>query len=49
MAKDLSDSDLQSIADFIAKLAAPEPTADPGNPERLERIRALVEHNHCYV
>ena len=49
MAKELSDKDLQSIADFCAKQPAPKPPADPENPARLERDRALVEQNHCNV
>ena len=49
MAKELSDNDLQSIADFCAKQPAPKPSADPGDPARLERARALVEQNHCNV
>jgi cytochrome c553 len=49
MAKGLSDNDLQSIADFFAKQTPPKPPADPGDPARLERARALVEQNHCNV
>ena len=49
MAKGLSDNELQSIADMIAKQAAPKPPADPGDSARLERARALVEQNHCNV
>src|SRR5215469_14868886 len=39
MAKDLGDGELQSIADVLAKQAAPKPPADPGDPARLERAR----------
>src|SRR5499427_4449406 len=49
MAKELSDNDLQSIADFCAKQPISKPPADPGDPARLERARALVEPNHCNV
>jgi cytochrome c553 len=49
MAKELSDNELQSIADMIAKQAAPKPPADPGDSARLERAGALVEQNHCNV
>jgi cytochrome c553 len=49
MAKDLSDNDLQTVADFCAKQAAPKPPADPGDLARLVRGRALVEQNHCNV
>jgi len=49
MAKDLGDGELQSIADVLAKQAAPKPPADPGDPARLERARALTEQNHCNI
>ena len=49
MTKELSDDELQSIAEMIAKQAAPKPPADPGDPKRLERDGALVEQNHCNV
>jgi cytochrome c553 len=49
MAKELADSDLQSIADFFAKQPAPKPPAGEGDPARLERSRAVVEQNHCDV
>jgi len=49
MAKGLSDNELQSIADTIAKQAAPKPPADPGDAARLARARALAEQNHCNV
>ena len=49
MAKDLSDNDLQSIADFCEKQPAPKPHADPEDPARVERDRMLVEQNHCNV
>ena len=47
MAKGLSDDDLQSFADVIAKLPAPQPVAGPVDDARMERARALVEQNHC--
>lgn len=49
MAKNLPDNELQSIADFLAKQPAPKPPADPGEPARLERARALTEQNHCNI
>jgi cytochrome c553 len=49
MTKELGDNDLQSIADFIAKQAPPKPLADPGDPTRRERARALLEQNHCNI
>jgi cytochrome c553 len=47
MAAELSDGDLQSVADALAALPAPKPPADPGDPARLEHARALVEQNRC--
>ena len=47
MAKGLSDDDLQSFADIISKLPAPQPPAGPVDDARMERARALVEQNHC--
>jgi cytochrome c553 len=49
MAKELSDNDLQSVADFCAKQPTSKPPADPGDPARLERARSVVEQNHCNV
>ncbi|MGC2203453.1 MAG: hypothetical protein WA633_25330 [Stellaceae bacterium] len=49
MAKELADSDLQSMADFFAKQPGPKPPASAGEPARLERSRAAVEQNHCDV
>ena len=47
MAAGLSDGELQSIADALATLPPPKPSADPGDPARLERARAMVEQNRC--
>jgi cytochrome c553 len=47
MAKELTDGDLQSIADALAALPAPKPPADPGDLARLERARARSEQYHC--
>lgn len=49
MAKGLGDDDLQGMAAAIAKLPAPKPLADPGDPARLERARSLVVQNHCNI
>lgn len=49
MAKGLSDDDLRSVSDFIAKLPAPRPVEDAADAQRLERGRALVQRNHCNV
>jgi cytochrome c553 len=47
MAKGLSDDDLRSFADIIAKLPAPQPPAGPLDDARMARARALVEQNRC--
>ena len=47
MAHGLSDSDLQTFADIISKLPAPQPAAGPVDDARIERARALIEQNHC--
>jgi cytochrome c553 len=47
MAKGLSDDDLRSFADIIAKLPAPQPPAGPVDDARMARARALVEANRC--
>jgi cytochrome c553 len=49
MAKELSDANLQSLADALTALPAPKPPADPGDPARLEHSRALSEQNHCNI
>src|SRR5271169_5610081 len=49
MAARLSDGDLQSIGDALAALPAPKPPADPGDPARLPRARALAEQNRCNI
>jgi cytochrome c553 len=47
MAHGLTDNDLQTLADIIAKLPAPQPAAGPVDDSRIERARAVVEQNHC--
>jgi cytochrome c553 len=47
MAKGLSDNDLQSFADIIAKLPPPQPVAGAADDARLARGKALVEQNRC--
>jgi cytochrome c553 len=49
MAKGLSDDDLRSFADIIAKLPAPQPTVGPRDEARIARARTFVEQNHCNV
>jgi cytochrome c553 len=47
MTKGLTDDDLRSMADVIAKLPPPHPVEEPGDPVRLERARALIQQNRC--
>ena len=49
MAKELSDGELQALADALAALPAPKPPADAVDPARFERGRAVAEQNHCNV
>ena len=48
-AKGLSDDDLRSVSDFIAKLPAPRPPEGGADAARLERGQALVHRYHCNV
>ncbi len=45
--KGFTDDDLRTFADAIAKLPAPPPTAEPPDPARMERARALVRQYRC--
>jgi cytochrome c553 len=47
MAKPLSDGDLRAISDRIAKLPAPKPASDPGDPARLTHAQALMQQHRC--
>ena len=47
MAKGLSDADLQSFADIIAKLPAPQPAVGPVDEGRMQRGQTLVAQNRC--
>jgi cytochrome c553 len=47
MLKGLSDDDLQMMAAMISKLPPPRPAAEPAEPARLERARALVQQHRC--
>jgi cytochrome c553 len=49
MAKGLSDDDLRSFADAIARLPPPRPADGPVDETRVARARAVVEQNHCNV
>ena len=47
MAEGLSDDDLRAFADTIAKLPAPQPTADSGDAARIARAKDLAVKNRC--
>ena len=47
--KGFTDDDLRTFADAIAKLPAPPPAAEPSDPARMERARALVHQHRCDV
>jgi cytochrome c553 len=47
MTKGLSDDDLRSMANVISKLPPPFPAAEPLDPARLERARALIQQHRC--
>ena len=46
MAKPLSDDDLRTFSDFIAKLPKPVP-AESGDPARMARAQALAQQHRC--
>jgi cytochrome c553 len=41
------DEELQAMADYIAKLAAPEPAGDSADVARMQAARALAEQHRC--
>jgi cytochrome c553 len=45
--KPLSDADLRTFSDFIAKLPKPAPPADAGDPARMQRGQAAVQQHRC--
>ena len=47
MAKGLSDDDLRSFADFIARMPKPAPPADAGDPARMQRGQAAAQQHRC--
>jgi cytochrome c553 len=47
MAKSLTDDDLRQFSEAIGQLPAPQPPAEPGEPARMARGRALTEQEHC--
>jgi cytochrome c553 len=49
MAKGLSDDDLRTISETIAKLAPPAPLSDTPDAARVERAKGLVAKHRCNV
>jgi cytochrome c553 len=47
MTKGLSDNDLRTVSDIIAKLPPPEPVSDTPDPARMDRGRVLAQQNRC--
>ena len=47
MAKPLTDEDLRTFSDFLAKLPKPVPPADAGDPVRMARAQALAQQHRC--
>ena len=47
MAKPLTDDDLRTFSDFIAKSPKPVPPADAGDPARMARAQALAQQHRC--
>ena len=47
MTNGLSDDDLRTAADIIAKSLPPEPVSDTRDPARMERGRTLAQQNRC--
>ena len=47
MAKELTDDDLRTFSDFIAKLPRSAPPADAGDPSRMQRGLALAQQHRC--
>jgi cytochrome c553 len=45
--KGLSDGDVRHMAEVIAQLPPPLPTAEPADPAKLERARALIQQHRC--
>jgi cytochrome c553 len=48
-AKELSDGDIQSLADALAALPSPKSPPDPVDQARVERAGSLAQQNHCDV
>jgi cytochrome c553 len=47
VAKALTDDDLRAFSELIGKLPKPVPSADAGDPARIQRAQALAQQHHC--
>lgn len=47
MAKALTDDDLRTFSDYIAKMPKPAPPADVGDPARMQRGQAAAQQHRC--
>jgi cytochrome c553 len=47
MTKGFTDDDLRAFSDALAKLPPPKPPGDQGDPERMQRARALITQFRC--
>jgi cytochrome c553 len=47
MTQGLTDDELRSMADVIAKLPPPRPVKEAGDAARLEQARALIQQHRC--
>lgn len=47
IAKPLSDDDLRTFSDFIARLPKPAPPADAGDPVRMQLGQAAAQQHRC--
>jgi cytochrome c553 len=45
--KGLSDDDMRHMAELISQLPPPPPAAEPPDPARIERARALIQQHRC--
>jgi cytochrome c553 len=49
MLQGVNDDDLRKMADAIAALPAPQPTAEPADAARVARARTLIQQNRCNI
>jgi cytochrome c553 len=47
MTKAFTDDDLRAFSDYVAKLPAPPPPADAGDPARMQAAGALITQLRC--